>query len=104
MPKCVSEKLIPLRPWFSNKTLEFMDVDPENHSLFPLPEMIPGWWLSHPSEKYEFVVNWDDDIPNISVKIKVMFQTTNQIPLMDTCHFSKPQKDNCSASRKSPKR
>ena len=23
-----------------------------------------GWWLSHPSEKYEFV-NWDDDIPNI---------------------------------------
>ena len=24
---------------------------------------IPGWWLGHPSEKYEFV-NWDDDIPN----------------------------------------
>ena len=24
----------------------------------------PGWWLSHPSEKYEFV-SWDDDIPNI---------------------------------------
>ena len=24
---------------------------------------IPGWWLSHPSEKYEFV-SWDDDIPN----------------------------------------
>ena len=23
-----------------------------------------GWWLSHPSEKSEFV-NWDDDIPNI---------------------------------------
>jgi len=22
-----------------------------------------GWWLSHPSEKYEFV-SWDDDIPN----------------------------------------
>ena len=20
----------------------------------------PGWWLGHPSEKYEFV-NWDDD-------------------------------------------
>ena len=29
-------------------------------------------------EKYEFI-NWDDDIPNISGKIKVMFQTTNQI-------------------------
>ena len=23
-----------------------------------------GWWLSHPSEKYESV-NWDDDIPKI---------------------------------------
>ena len=23
-----------------------------------------GWWLTYPSEKYEFV-NWDDDIPNI---------------------------------------
>ena len=23
-----------------------------------------GWWLSHPSEKY-YIVNWDDDIPNI---------------------------------------
>jgi len=23
-----------------------------------------GWWLSHPSEKYEFV-SWDDDIPTI---------------------------------------
>jgi hypothetical protein len=23
-----------------------------------------GWWLTYPSEKYEFV-SWDDDIPNI---------------------------------------
>ena len=23
-----------------------------------------GWWLTNPSEKYEFV-NWDDDIPNM---------------------------------------
>ena len=23
-----------------------------------------GWWLSHPSEKYDFV-SWDDEIPNI---------------------------------------
>jgi len=22
-----------------------------------------GWWLTRPSEKYDFV-NWDDDIPN----------------------------------------
>jgi hypothetical protein len=26
--------------------------------------MITGWWLTYPSEKYEFV-SWDDDIPNI---------------------------------------
>ena len=26
--------------------------------------MFSGWWLGHPSEKYEFV-NWDDEIPNI---------------------------------------
>jgi len=26
-----------------------------------------GWWLSHPSEKYNIIilVSWDDDIPNI---------------------------------------
>ena len=24
----------------------------------------PGWWLTYPSEKYEFV-SWDDDMPNI---------------------------------------
>ena len=24
-------------------------------------KMITGWWLGHPSEKYEFV-NWDDEI------------------------------------------
>ena len=23
-----------------------------------------GWWLSHPSEKYE-LVNWDDELPNM---------------------------------------
>ena len=28
-----------------------------------------GWWLTYPSEKYEFV-NWDDDIPNSNGKIK----------------------------------
>jgi len=39
-----------------------------------------GWWLTYPSEKYEFV-NWDDDIPDIW-KIKFMFQTTNQMKLL----------------------
>ena len=28
-----------------------------------------GWWLTYPSEKYEFV-SWDDDIPNIWKVIK----------------------------------
>jgi len=23
-------------------------------------QLVAGWWLSHPSEKYEFV-SWDDD-------------------------------------------
>ena len=38
---------------------------------------VTGWWFSDPSEKYEFV-NWDDEIPNISGKIKNGNQTTNQ--------------------------
>jgi hypothetical protein len=40
-----------------------------------------GWWLSHPSEKYEFV-SWDHDIPNIWKVIKTMFQTTNQFVIL----------------------
>ena len=38
---------------------------------------VSGWWLTYPSEKYEFV-SWDDDIPNEWNTIK-MFQTTNQV-------------------------
>ena len=34
-------------------------------------DTLAGWWLGHPSEKYEFV-NWDDEIPNISGKIPKM--------------------------------
>jgi hypothetical protein len=37
----------------------------------------PGSWYTYPSEKYEFI-SWNDDIPNISGKSKVIFQTTNQ--------------------------
>ena len=37
-----------------------------------------GCWLSHPSEKYEFV-NGKDDIPYMKWKIKIMFETTNQL-------------------------
>jgi len=38
-----------------------------------------GWWLSHPSEKFE-LVSWDDYSQYIYIwkVIKVMFQTTTQ--------------------------
>jgi hypothetical protein len=37
-----------------------------------------SWWLTYPSEKYEFI-SWVDDIPY--GKTKAMCQTTNQIVL-----------------------
>ena len=36
-----------------------------------------AWWLTYPSEKYEFV-SWDYEFPNIWKVIKFMFQTTKQ--------------------------
>ena len=30
---------------------------------YAFKDLYTGWWLGHPSEKYEFV-NWDDEIPN----------------------------------------
>ena len=50
-------------------------------SIFSIPS---GWWLTYPSEKYEFV-SWDYDIPNIWKIIKFMFQTTNQ-PFISIYH------------------
>ena len=42
------------------------------------PFIKSGWWLTYPSEKYEFV-SWDDDIPNWMESHKIpWFQTTNQ--------------------------
>ena len=35
-----------------------------------------GWWLGHPSEKYESQLGW---LFPIDGKIKLMFQTTNQV-------------------------
>ena len=49
----------------AQKSVSFID-----HPLEPAPRTIfnqkthVGWWLTYPSEKYEFVT-WDDDIPNI---------------------------------------
>ena len=35
-----------------------------------------GWWFE---PLWKILVSWDDEIPNISGKIKLMFQTTNQV-------------------------
>ena len=45
---------------------------------------LSGWWLSHPSEKYDFI-SWDKIIPNIWKFIKFMFQTTNQLWVSLSC-------------------
>jgi len=47
------------------------------------------WWLTYPSEKYDFV-SWDDD-PIYETEKKKMFQTTNQYSMFPTLvafHFS----------------
>ena len=41
-------------------------------------EFITGWWLGHPSEKYESI---GMIIPNLNGKIKHGNQTTNQIKI-----------------------
>ena len=53
-----------------------LETPGSNSKVVPSPQPPSGWWLTYPSEKYDFV-NWDDDIPNIW-KIKVMFQTTKE--------------------------
>ena len=42
-----------------------------------LMDNLTGWWLTYPSEKYEFV-SWDDDILNIWENNPVMFQENHQ--------------------------
>ena len=55
---------------------------PLSNWMFVHPPTIPGWWFSHPSEKYE-LVSWDDDIPNIWENKIDVNQTTNQILFVD---------------------
>ena len=43
-----------------------------NVSIVPQTKFLSGWWLTYPSEKYEFV-SWDDYSQYIP-----WFQTTNQ--------------------------
>ena len=53
----------------------------ETHKKLTLPRGTTGWWLSHPSEKYESQLGW---LFPIYGKIK-MFQTTNQT-IIWICH------------------
>ena len=41
----------------------------------------PGWWLTYPSEKYEFV-SWDDEIPNIWKKCSKCSKPPTRMDLM----------------------
>ena len=67
------------------------------------PTIQPGWWLGHPSEKYEFV-SWDDEIPNIHGKIENGNQTTNyptvitMVPLKPEHTFKVPYGSTISAT------
>ena len=66
------------------------DDSHESHGYFSIiitvSLLLPGWWYTYPSEKYES--QWKDDIPYMKWKIKYMFETTNQIAIM--FHKHKP--------------
>ena len=62
-------QFIPLNHWICSIVQFILIV---RHIGVPLSIIsITGWWLGHPSEKYDFV-NWDDEIPNISGKMPKM--------------------------------
>ena len=44
-----------------------------------LTPMVSGWWLGHPSEKYESIGMIRNPIYGKIKKVKLMFQTTNQV-------------------------
>ena len=79
-----STLVIPLLRWSPrSRRFETLAHPTQRHVLNSFFGIYAGWWLGHPSEKYE-LVNWDDEIPNISGKIKMMFQTTNQLWILNT--------------------
>ena len=63
----------------------FHPSPPASHAdaegIFIANPSITGWWLGHPSEKYDSQLGW---LFPIYGKIKLMFQTTNQISLVAT--------------------
>ena len=56
--------------WENAKLMAVPNHQPDSNGLFGTI-CHPGWWLGHPSEKYEFV-NWDDECNPIYGKIKFM--------------------------------
>ena len=64
------------RRWQPNYyTNDLCNKTEHNHYTY-----IAGWWLGHPSEKYESQLGW---LFPIYGKIKLMFQTTNQITTIE---------------------
>jgi hypothetical protein len=62
-------------------------------SSIPKTTMPPktGWWLTYPSEKYEFV-SWDDEIPNIWKVIKFHGSKPPNRKTLDTNSNDEPAK------------
>ena len=50
--------------WLVNDYLWLMVDDYLWHLWLMARKYLSGWWLTYPSEKYEFV-SWDDEISNI---------------------------------------
>ena len=73
---------IDVTTWGCYNVLEFIQTVWLVVSTFQPWKTVTGWWYTYPSEKYEFV-SWDDDIRNIWKFIKFMFQTTNQVKVLD---------------------
>ena len=55
---------------------DFPHVSTVSHKMV-IPPIKSGWWVSHPSEKYESQLGWWNS--QLNGKIIQMFQTTNQI-------------------------
>ena len=56
--------------------------------LMPYDYPISGWWLSHPSEKYDFV-SWDDDInPILMGKCQTWQPVTTNQPYILSLHIT----------------
>ena len=65
-----------------------MFYDPQTKTLqSPTIHKVSGWWLTYPSEKYEFV-SWDDDIYDIPKIWKNKIHVPNHQPGLYIIHLS----------------